>query len=64
LSCFFAQMKEERMAILTYDKFPGELWPEQEFWTHKVSLVNGEQVSLELAERGVRLFNDLWVRES
>src|SRR5271165_1605381 len=44
-------------------KFPGELWPEQEFRTHKVSLVNGEQVSLELAERGVRLSNDLWVRE-
>src|SRR5208283_2568033 len=26
-------------------------------------LVNGEQVSLQLAERGVRLSNDLWVRE-
>ena len=60
---FFAQMKEERIAILTYHKFPGELWPEQEFRTHKLSLVNGEQVSLELAERGVRLSNDLWVRE-
>src|SRR5271165_5761730 len=60
---FFAQMKEERIAILTYHKFPGELWPEQEFRTHKVSLVNGEQVSLELAERGVRVSNDLWVRE-
>ena len=60
---FFAQMKEERIAILTYHKFPGELWPEQEFRTHKVRLVNGEQVSLELAERGVRLSNDLWVRE-
>src|ERR1700692_2436678 len=60
---FFAQMKEERIAILTYHKFPGELWPEQEFRTYKVSLVNGEQVSLQLAERGVRLSNDLWVRE-
>ena len=38
-------------------------WPEQEFQTHKVSLVNGEQVSLQLAERGVRLSNDLWVGE-
>jgi hypothetical protein len=28
-----------------------------------VSLVNGEQVSLDLAERGVRLSNNLWVRE-
>jgi site-specific recombinase XerD len=43
---FFAQMKEERIASLTYHKFSGELWPEQEFRTHKVSLVNGEQVSL------------------
>jgi Transposase protein len=60
---FFAQMKEERIAILTYHKFPGELWPEQEFQTHKLSLINGEQVSLQLAERGVRLSNDLWVRE-
>jgi hypothetical protein len=60
---FFAQMKEQRIAVLTYHKFPGELWPEQEFRTHQLSLVNGEQVSMELAERGVQLSNDLWVRE-
>jgi hypothetical protein len=40
-----------------------KLWPEQEFRTHKVSLVNGEQVSLGLAERGLRLSNDICVRE-
>jgi hypothetical protein len=60
---FFAQMKEQRIAVLTYHKFPGELWPEQEFRPHQLSLVNGEQVTMELAERGVRLSNDLWVRE-
>ena len=60
---FFAQMKEQRIAVLTYHKFPGELWPEQEFRSHQLSLVNGEQVPMELAERGVRLANDLWVRE-
>jgi hypothetical protein len=60
---FFARMKEQRIAVLTYHKYPGEPWPEQEFRTHPVSLVNGEQVSLELAERGVRLSNNLWVRE-
>jgi hypothetical protein len=60
---FFARMKQERIAVLTYHKFPGEPWPEQEFRLHQVSLVNGEQVSMELAERGVRLSNDLWVRE-
>jgi len=60
---FFAQMKEERIAVLTYHKFPGEHWSEQEFRPHKVSLVNGEEVTMELAERGVQLSNDLWVRE-
>jgi len=59
---FFAQMKEQRIAVLTYHKFPGESWSEQEFRTHEVSLVNGERVRMELAERGVRLSNDLWVR--
>ena len=60
---FFARMKEQRIAVLTYHKYPGEPWPEQEFRTHSVSLVNGEQVNLQLAERGIRLSNDLWVRE-
>jgi len=60
---FFAQMKQQRVAVLTYHKFPGELWPEGEFRPHQVSLVNGEQVTMELAERGVQLSNALWVRE-
>jgi hypothetical protein len=60
---FFARMKEQRIAVLTYHKYPGEPWPEEEFRTQWVSLVNGEVVELQLAERGVRLSNDLWVRE-
>ena len=61
---FFAQMKEQRIAVITYRKFPGErLWSEQEFRTHQVSLVNGEQVTMQMAERGVQLSNNLWVRE-
>jgi Transposase protein len=60
---FFARMKEQRIAVLTYHKYPGEAWPEQEFRAHQLSLINGEQVILQLAERGVRLSNDLWVRE-
>jgi hypothetical protein len=60
---FFARMKEQRIAVLTYHKYPGEPWPEMEFRTQSVSLVNGEVVELQLAERGVRLSNDLWVRE-
>ena len=60
---FFARMKEQRIGVLTYHKYPGQDWPEQEFRTHQVSLVNGQTVRLQLAERGVRLSNDLWVRE-
>jgi hypothetical protein len=60
---FFARMKEQRIAVLTYHKYPGQPWPEQEFRTQPVSLVNGEEVKLQLAERGVRLSNDLWLRE-
>jgi hypothetical protein len=60
---FFARMKEQRIAVLTYHKYPGEDWPAQEFRTQPVRLVNGEQVSLQLAERGIRLSNDLWVRQ-
>jgi len=48
-------MKEQRIAVLTYHKYLAGPWPEQEFRTHAVSLANGEQVSLELAERGVRV---------
>jgi hypothetical protein len=60
---FFARMKGQRIAVLTYHKYPGEPWPEQEFSTHQVSLINGERLTMQLAERGVRLSNDLWVRE-
>jgi hypothetical protein len=60
---FFAAMREERIAILTYHKFPGADWRLEEFSARTVPLVNAEEVSLQLAERGVRLSNGLWVRE-
>ena len=60
---FFAEMKTRRIAILSYHKFPGEPWPQSEFRTQKVTLVHGEEVELELAERGVCLSNGMWVRE-
>lgn len=59
----FEKMKEKRIAILTYHKFPKEDWPSEEFLTHSVNLAGGETVNLKLAERGTRLSNDLWVRE-
>jgi hypothetical protein len=60
---FFAELKAQRIAILTYHKVPGEKWPLTEFVRHPVRLHSGELVELELAERGTRLSNGLWVRE-
>jgi len=60
---FLGRMKELRIACLTYHKFPGEDWSEDEFAPAAVRLANGEVVTLHLAERGTRLSNGLWVRE-
>jgi hypothetical protein len=57
------RMKAQRIACLTYHKFPGEDWPEEEFAPSQVHLASGEAVTLQLAERGTRLRNGLWVRE-
>jgi len=60
---FLKRMKAQRIACLTYHKFPGESWPEEDFCATRVRLANGEVVTLDLAERGTRLSNGLWVRE-
>ena len=60
---FFAELKKERIAVLTYRKFPGEDWLEREFAPQEVTLVHGEKVTMKLAERGVCLSNGLWMRE-
>jgi len=60
---FFAELKTQRIAILTYHKFPGQPWPLAEFAHHAVQLHSGETLALQLAERGTRLSNGLWVRE-
>jgi hypothetical protein len=52
-----------RVAVITYRKFAEDLWSLEEFVPQKVRLVNGEEVQLSLAERGVCLSNGLWVRE-
>jgi hypothetical protein len=59
----FEQMQEKRIAILTYHKFPQDDWRNEEFATHSVTLAGGEIVTLQLAERGTRMSNKLWVRE-
>lgn len=60
---FFERMWALRIAVITYHKFPAGQWEESEFILQKVRLINGEEVELPLAERGVRLSNGLWVRE-
>ena len=60
---FFLEMRIERIAIITYHKFPGDPWGDEEFETRSVKLIHGESVELDLAERGVRLSNGLWLRE-
>lgn len=60
---FFSEMRDKRIAILSYHKYPGAGWPVEEFADCSVRLVSGEQVTMKLAERGTRLSNQLWVRE-
>ena len=59
----FERLWGKRIAILTYHKFPKEEWPNEEFVPHQVLLAAGETVTMQLAERGTRLSNKLWVRE-
>ena len=59
----FAQMGKKRIAILTYHKFPQDDWRSEEFAPHSVPLAGGETVTMQLAERGSRLSNKLWLRE-
>lgn len=59
----FARLKSQRIAILTYHKHPEAAWPIEEFQERTLAHPNGENTSLQLAERGTRLSNGLWVRE-
>ncbi len=60
---FFKRMKDKRIACMTYHKYPGDNWSEEEFHDCTVKMPNGEMTSMKLAERGSRLSNNLWVRE-
>jgi hypothetical protein len=60
---FFQERWKQRIALITYHKFPEGQWAEAEFSPRKVQLVSGQEVELELAERGTRLSNGFWVRE-
>jgi len=60
---FLQRMKSQRVACLTYHKYPGDDWREEEFFAHRVKLSSGQVVQMKLAERGTCLSNKLWVRE-
>jgi hypothetical protein len=60
---FFRSMWEARIACQTYHKYPSEDWPVEEFTEQVVRLAHGESVRMQLAERGTRLGNGVWVRE-
>ena len=63
----FKRMNAKRIACQTYHKYPDKDWPEEEFQNHRVKLTNGEEVDMQLAERGTLLgskaADQLWVRE-
>ena len=59
----FAELAEQRIAILTYHKKPGEPWPAGEFVGRPVRLHTGQEVVLDLAERSAGLSNGLALRE-
>jgi prepilin-type processing-associated H-X9-DG protein len=60
---FFKRMLEKGIACLSYNKYPGANWSVEEFESQTVTLLGGEAVTMQLAERGTRLSNGLWVRE-
>lgn len=59
---FLEEMKKERIACLTYHKFPKDLWPVSEFQEQTVMLAQNQSVKMKLAERGTML-GKLWIRE-
>ena len=50
---FMVRAWEKRIACLTYNKYPGEDWPESAFDEQEVCLVSGLVVKMKLAEREV-----------
>ena len=47
----FLELQQERIAVLTYHRYPKEDWPVEEFREQQVQLVSGEVVRMKLAER-------------
>ena len=60
---FLRTMKAQRIACLTYHKYPGGDWSQEEFFPCQVNLASGACVQMLLAERGTFLGGKVWVRE-
>jgi hypothetical protein len=63
---FKAMWQTNRIACITYHKYPKDDWPVAEFVEVETTLPNGERVKMRLAERGTWIGdrkNGLWVRE-
>jgi hypothetical protein len=64
---FFREMWEKhRIACMTYHKYPGEPWPEDEFIDVVAVRIDGETETMRIAERGVRLGETdggVWMKE-
>lgn len=58
----FLNLKDKRVACLTYHKHPKEDWRAEEFRSYEVKMPSGQEVEMVLAERGSFL-QKLWVRE-
>jgi len=53
----FLELQKERIAALTYHRYPKEDWPLADFQAQSVRLWNGETVQMQLAEREVSVGN-------
>jgi len=64
---FFKTLWERhRIACITYHKYPGDPWPEDEFTEYSAVMPSGEPVRMRLAERGTLIGtgkNRIWMRE-
>jgi hypothetical protein len=63
----FKRMNAKHIACQTYHKHPAKEWSRQEFHDHTVTLVEGGEVQMLLAERGTLIGSKskdkIWVRE-
>src|SRR3990167_5434892 len=59
----FLRMRDKHIACLTYHKYPGDKWPEEEFVSHQVKLASGNEEEMKIAERGKFMGKKVWVRE-